>query len=208
MAELQTYEEFLLRAVEKGEVMNPIFEERLFALVAALRRIADALAADQIPYEVIGGLAVLIHVEEANPEYSALTRDVDLMVRRQDLERLKEAAAKRGFRFRHVAGVDMLIHQESKHARDAVHLIFSEERVRAGDLAPTPSLNPERKNILGAEVMVVPVADLLRMKLTSFRLKDQVHVKALEACGLLTAEVESQLPLELLARLTQVRQTE
>ena len=26
------------------------------------------------------------------------------------------------------------------------------------------------------------IADLLRMKLTSFRLKDQVHVKTLDAC--------------------------
>ena len=39
----------------------------------------------------------------------ALTRDVDLMVRREDLERVKQAAANHGFRFRHAAGVDMLI---------------------------------------------------------------------------------------------------
>ena len=80
-----SYEEFLMRAADRGEVVNTMFEERLFGLVAALRRITDVLAADQIPYEVIGGLAVLIHIEEANPEYTSLTRDVDLMVRRQDL---------------------------------------------------------------------------------------------------------------------------
>jgi hypothetical protein len=205
---VQTYDEFLLRAAARGEVVNTIFEERLFSLVASLRRITDVLAAGQIAYEVIGGLAVLIHVEEANPEYSALTRDVDLMVRREDLERIKEAAAKGGFRFRHAAGLDMLIHVGSVHARDAIHLVFSEERVRPADLAPTPPLNPVKKNILGTEVMVVPVADLLRMKLTAFRLKDQVHVKALEACGLITAEIESRLLPELLARLNQVRQTE
>ncbi len=53
--------------------------------------------AEDIPYELIGGLAVLIHVEEANPEHSTLTRDVDLMVHREDLERIQAAAAERRF---------------------------------------------------------------------------------------------------------------
>ena len=56
--------------------------------------------------------------------------------------------------------------------------------------------------------MVIPVADLLRMKLTSFRLKDQVHVKVLDAVGLITSQVEAQLMPELIARLDQTRQTE
>jgi hypothetical protein len=46
------------------------------------------------------------------------------------------------------------------------------------------------------------------MKLTSFRLKDQVHVKTLDAVGLITPEVEQHLQPELFARLTHVRQTE
>jgi len=196
-----TYEEFLLRAAERGEVVNTMFEERLFALVASLRRIADVLSSEQIPCEVIGGLAVLIHVEEANPEYSALTRDVDLMVRREDLDHIKDAAAKGGFRYRHAAGVHMLINMGSDHAKDTVRLIFTEERVRPDFLA-------ENKRILGQDVSVIPVPDLVRMKLTSFRLEDQVHIKALEAAGLITSEAETQLTPELRMRLTQVRQTE
>jgi hypothetical protein len=39
-----TYQEFLSRAVERGEGVNMIFEERLFALIAAFGRISDALA--------------------------------------------------------------------------------------------------------------------------------------------------------------------
>jgi len=67
---------------------------------------------------------VLIHVEEANPELTSLTRDVDLMVRRSDLERIKLAVAKNGFRFRHAVGVDMLIYGDEESARNAVHLDF------------------------------------------------------------------------------------
>jgi hypothetical protein len=55
---------------------------------------------------------------------------------------------------------------------------------------------------------VIPVADLLRMKLTSFRLKDQVHIKQMDAAGLLTPEVDKTLTAELAARLKQVRETE
>ena len=62
--------------------------------------------------------------------------------------------------------------------------------------------------IQGGEVMVIPVADLVRMKLSSYRLKDQVHVKSMDAAGLITPEVEAKLPPELSARLQHVRETE
>ena len=125
-----TFEQFLADAANRGEAVNTVFEERLFDLVGILHRISDTLAAELIPYEVIGGLAVLIHVEEANPEHSVLTRDVDIMVLRSDLERVKRNAAKHGFRFRHAAGVDMLIFGDAESTRNAVHLIFSGEKVR------------------------------------------------------------------------------
>ena len=63
-----SFEEFLVETASRGEVVNTLFEERLFGLVGVLHKISDALTAEQIPHEVIGGLAVLIHVEEANPD--------------------------------------------------------------------------------------------------------------------------------------------
>jgi hypothetical protein len=43
------------------------------------------------------------------------------------------------------------------------------------------------------------------MKLTSFCLKDQVHIQDLESAGLITPEVEASLPEEMQARLRHVR---
>ena len=203
-----TFGQFLADAANRGEAVNTLFEERLFDLVGVLHRIADTLTSGRIPYEVIGGLAVLIHVEEASPEHSSLTRDVDLLVRRSDLDRITEAAAKSGFRFRHAAGVDMLVYGDAESAKNAVRLIFSGEKVRPDYPAPTPSLAPERKLIHGKEVLVIPVEDLVLMKLTSFRLKDQVHIKTLDSAGLITPEVEKKLTPELAARLRHVRATE
>jgi hypothetical protein len=203
-----TFEQFIRDTAQKGEVVNLMFEERLFDLVGVLHKITDALTAENIPHELIGGLAVLIHVEEADPAQTALTRDVDLMVHRSDLERIKEAAAKNGFRFRHAAGDDMLLYGSGDSAKNAVHLIFSGEKVRPNQATPNPPILPEKKVIHGREVLVVPVSDLVRMKLSSYRDKDRVHIRSMDAAGLITREVEKGLADELRGRLQHIRETE
>jgi len=203
-----TFGRFLAETANRGDVVNTLFEERLFALVGILHKITDTLTSENIPHEVVGGLAVLIHVEEANPEHTSLTRDIDLMVQRSDLDRIKIAAAQHGFRFRHAAGVDMLIYGDMESAKNAVHLIFSGEKVRPHYLFPTPPIEPEQKHIHGKEVRVISVVDLVRMKLTSNRDKDRVHIRSMDAAGLVTHEVERQLTGELKSRLEHIRETE
>ena len=46
------------------------------------------------------------------------------------------------------------------------------------------------------------------MKLTSFRLKDRVHVQDLDRAGLIPPEIEALLSDQLRARLSEVRATE
>ena len=203
-----TFEQFLRKAAEKGEVANLVFESRLFELVGVLHKITDPLTVEHIPHELIGGLAVLIHVEEADPAHSMLTRDVDLMICRSDLGRVIEIAAKHGFRFRHAAAMDMLLYGDTDSAKNAVHLIFSGERVKPNQATPNPPIAPEKKQIHGKEVMVIPVADLVRMKLSSYRDKDRVHIRSLDAAGLITPEIEQAISKELQARLEHVRETE
>jgi hypothetical protein len=57
-------------------------------------------------------------------------------------------------------------------------------------------------------VLLAPVADLVRMKLTSFRLKDRVHIQDMDSVGLITPEIESTLPEILRQRLAEVRASE
>ena len=54
-------------------------------------------------------------------------------------------------------------------------------------------------------MLLAPVADLVRMKLTSYRLKDRVHIQDMDTAGLITAEVEGGLPNELRRRLAEIR---
>jgi hypothetical protein len=203
-----TFAQFLADAARNGEAVNTLFEERLFDLVGILHKITGTLAAENIPHELIGGLAVLIHVEAADPTHTTLTRDVDLMVHRSDLERIKKAAAKSDFRFRHAAGVDMLLYGSTESAKNAVHLIFSGEKVRPNQATPNPPIRPEMKTIHGREVFVVPLVDLVRMKLSSYRDKDRVHIRSMDAAGLIGPEIENTLPKDLQSRLQHIRETE
>jgi hypothetical protein len=57
-------------------------------------------------------------------------------------------------------------------------------------------------------IRLAPLADLVRMKLTSFRSKDETHLKDLDEAGLITPEIEAGLPETLRARLAQLRARE
>jgi hypothetical protein len=57
-------------------------------------------------------------------------------------------------------------------------------------------------------VRLIPRAELVRMKLTSFQSKDETHLKDLDETGLITPEIEAGLLETLRARLGQVRARE
>ena len=202
-----TLEQFLRETATKGEAINLMFEERLYGLVEIVHKVADMFTAEGVPYEIIGGMAVAAHIDRVDRDQVMLTRDVDIMIDRSDFEMVKEAAPRHGFHFRHAAGLDMLLHGDEKKAIRGVHLLFSCERVRPNQ-TPNPSLTPERITLYGKQVSVVPVADLVRMKLNSNRDKDRVHIRAMDAVGLITADVERALPAELHSRLQHIRGTE
>lgn len=183
-------------------VVNKFFEDRVEQLFDLANIVEDLFTAAGVEYRLIGGLAVYLYVEQAAPDAGRLTRDIDIAVRRQDLARIAEVAPRFGLELRHVAGVDMLVRTGQPSARRAVHLVFASEKVRAEYLTPTPDMGPA--NTIG-RFRLIPLADLVRMKLTSFRLKDQTHIKDLEEAGLLTPEIEAGLTPELLDRLNHVK---
>lgn len=130
------------------------------------------------------------------------------MIQRPDLDRVIAIVQERGFRLRHTAGLDMLIYGKDVSARNAVPLRFRGEKVRPTQATPNLPISPERKQILGTEVCVIPLADLLQMKLSAYRDQDRVHTRIMDAAGLITPAVEAALSPELQARLQHVRATE
>lgn len=163
-----------------------------------LRRAAMALESAGIPYAVAGGNAVAAWVSEVDEAAVRNTQDVDILLRRADLERAKEAMGKAGFLYRHSASIDMFLDGPGAKARDAVHIVFAGEKVRQEYTHAAPDVGESRATPT-ARVLDLPA--LLRMKLTSNRRKDQVHVLDLIQVGLIDASWVGRLPDELGARL-------
>jgi hypothetical protein len=187
-------------------VLFQAYDRHLEQLTEAARLVCRALEAAGINYRVIGGLAVLFHVRTRDPEAARLTRDVDLAIDRDDLSRINQAVQSIGLEYRHAAGVDMLVDAKQPNARKAVHLVFVREKVRLEYLEPVPGFSEPTVNEEG--FLLAPVADLVRMKLTSFRQRDKAHIIDLDSVGLITPEIEQALPEALRDRLEQVRKEE
>ena len=181
---------------------NVFFEERVEQLFDLAGLVEQIFSAAGLEYRIVGGLATYLYVEEREPDAGRLTRDIDIAVRREDLAGIAKAAEPFGLELRHLAGVDMLVQSGKRSARRAVHLIFAGEKVRPEYSEPTPYLGQYRR-LRGLRLM--PLADLVRMKLTSFRAKDEAHVKDLDEAGLITPELEASLSPELGERLARVR---
>src|SRR5579871_3384604 len=64
---VSTFAQFLADSAQKGRWINVMFEERLFALVGTLENIANTLRSAQIPFELIGGAAITVHVNRVEP---------------------------------------------------------------------------------------------------------------------------------------------
>jgi hypothetical protein len=190
MNELHLTEDILDRMVRAVEKVR----ERL-------NRAASALEVAGIAYAVVGGNAVAAWVATVDEAAVRNTQDVDILIRRADLEAVKVALSKAGFIFRHVKGIDMFLDGPGAKARDAVHILFAGERVRSVDPVLTPEVSESEK--VGT-VQVVAFEPLVRMKLTSFRDKDRTHLRDMIDVGLVNASWMARLPHELSARLKEL----
>jgi hypothetical protein len=189
-------------------VYGPISWERMIRAVEKVRqrlmRATAALEAAGIAYAVAGGNAVAAWVSRVDEAAVRNTQDVDILIRREDLERVKAALAGAGFVYRHAKSVDMFLDGPNAKARDAVHIVFAGEKVREEYFAPAPSIDEVESD---RSFRVLSLEAVVRMKLTSFRDKDRTHLRDMIEVGLINATWLDRLPTELAARLKQLLDT-
>ncbi len=118
------------------------------------------------------------------------TKDVDILLRRGDLPKARAAAAPVDMDYFEVLGVGMLLERSDPNPRKAVHLWWTEEKVRAEYPLPSPSVN-ERVQ-LDPGMQVISLAGLVRMKLMLNRDQDRVHLRDMIDVGLIDRDL---LPL-------------
>jgi hypothetical protein len=184
--------------VQLGEVSL----ERMVRAVEKVRdrllRAAQALDAVGVPYAVVGGNAVAAWVSRIEESAVRNTRDVDILLRRSDLDRAIAAMSAAGFVYRHVKSVDMFLDGPEAKARDAVHVVVAGEKVRNESLLPAPDVSESEP---GDRFRLINLDALVRMKLTAFRDRDRMHLRDMLDVGLLDASWVTRFPSELAGRL-------
>ena len=149
-----------------------------------LEKTAAILKAAEIPFAVVGGNAVAAWVSRVDEAAVRNTQDVDILIRREDFEKVKEAMEAQGFVHGYSMEIDFFLDGPGGKIRDAVHLLYANEKVKEHDIASTPLVTQVDDS---GKFPVVELEGLVRMKLNAFRDKDRTHLRDLIDIGLIDA---------------------
>lgn len=137
----------------------------------ALERLVDRLAQLEIPYAIVGAMALNAY------GYQRTTTDVDILVRREGLETFKAEFLGRGYLEKFPG---------SKELRDTAHnvpidVIFTGEYPGDGQEKPVVFPDPAEKAVRGERFALLPLESLIELKLASgmtapHRLRDLADV--------------------------------
>jgi hypothetical protein len=195
-------------------VLHPVSWQRMKDAVENVRRrllrAAAALNGAGVPYAVIGGNAVAAWVSRVDEAAVRNTRDVDVLLRREDLPAASAALTAAGFIHRHVAslgkagGMEVFLDGAEGKVRDAVHVVFASERTLPDQ--PEPNAAVEEGEDAG-DFRLISLEALVRMKLSAWRDKDRVHLRDLASVGLLDESWIARVPPTLQLRLAEILAT-
>jgi hypothetical protein len=164
-----------------------------------LERITLALESAGVAYALVGGQAVALWVATKDPAAVRTTKDVDILLRREDLPKARAAATSVGLDYFELMGVGMLLDRSDPNPRKAVHVLWAGEKVRPEYLLPSPTV--DERELLEPGKYVVSIAGLVRMKLMSHRDQDRVHLRDMIDVSLVGRDLLATLPPDLASRL-------
>ncbi len=183
--------------------MNPIYPhpislDRMVRAVEKVRlrllRAVKVLEQAKIPYAIVGGNAVAAWVSRIDEAAVRNTQDVDILVRRSDMERIRQAFEADGFVHGSTMDVEFFLDEPNGKIRDAIHLLMAGEKVKPEYASPTPDVTDSER---GLEFQLVQLEALVEMKLNSNRDKDKTHLRDMIEVGL----IDSTWPLRFLPSL-------
>src|SRR5687767_10597278 len=148
----------ILDRIESAEAK---VRERLLRATAALNQAG-------IPYAVVGGNAVASWVATIDEGAVRNTRDVDLLVRRDDLPAITTALEQAGFVRDELLEDVMFRDGPEGKPSEAVHLLFAGEKTRPDHLLAAPEIQTVEDP---ANFRVITLESLVAMKLMSNRRK-------------------------------------
>jgi hypothetical protein len=181
-----------------GEALWDRMERAVERVNERLRKTVRILEEAKIPYAIVGGHAVRAWVAQVDEGAVRTTKDVDVLLRRENLPDMISAMTRNGFFHRETVGVGIFIEKPNESAPEAVHVVVAKEMVKPGEFDPNPDLEPQTR---AKDFNTVPFETLVRMKLNSFRDKDRVHVRDMVDVGLIDRSWLARFPQPLSERL-------
>jgi len=161
-----------------------------------MQRATSALEAAGVPYAVAGGNAVAVWVATIDEAAVRNTQDVDILLRREDLDAVEQALKPHGFIRRKVAGIEMFLDGAEAKPRDAVRIFLSGEPIHAAGNIPDVS-----ESVMLQEKRILKLDSIVQMALMTYKLDDQVDLRDMLDVGLIDQSWTSRLPEELAAKL-------
>ncbi len=144
-------------------VLSDLTWERMWRAVEKVRRrlarATDALDKAAIPYAVAGDIAVAAWIAEVDEAAVRSTPDIEILLRRADLEGAKLALAAAGFVHLHSSGIDTFLDGPDAKARDAVHIVFAGEKIGTADAYSAPDVSMS-KTISSIRVLELEAAGM------------------------------------------------
>jgi hypothetical protein len=123
----------------------PFSWERLIRIMERVRerlaRSTRALEQGRIPYAVAGGNAVAAWVSRVDEGRIRTTADVDILMRRNDLDAAAVVLGPHGFVRTEVLGVPMFLDGPDGKPSQAIHILIAGEKVRPEYVAPAPDVD-------------------------------------------------------------------
>ena len=164
-----------------------------------LLRATKALNGAGIPYAVVGGHAVASWVATIDEGAVRNTRDVELLVRREDYSVITTALKRAGFVKEKALGLPIFGDKGDAMFRQAVCLIFVGDKTHP---------NPEITTITDASGLpIIALNSLLVMLLVADRNEDAMYLRDLIDVGLIDQSWIARLPAELGERLQHILDT-
>lgn len=191
-------------------LLQPVSWQRMDDAVAKVRRrllhASASLHAAGVPYAVVGDNAVAAWVSRVDEAAVRNTRDVDILLRREDFSRAIVAMTAAGYTHRKISSLgggamDVFLEGPEAKVRDAVHVLFAGEMVKPDAAAVNASVDEAVDAGDAGDFRLISLPALVRMKLAAWRDKDRMHLRDLAGVGLLNSALATGLPPLLAARL-------
>lgn len=165
---------------------EPFVFDRMFRAVELVRERLDracrALEEAGVPYAVIGGNAVAAWVATKDDGAVRNTRNVDLLLRDEDLDQATESLPTAGFLRDKVMDVTLFLDGPEGKPSQGLHILRAGQKVRERYVNPAPSVD---RAVTMDGKRIVELAELVCMKLNSYRDKDRTHLRDMIGVGLI-----------------------